>query len=88
MAKIVPIENKVVIKQDAAAETVGGFVIPKSAQNPPKQGTVVAVGEDVRFLKVDDKVLFEQYVGAPVKIDGEEYVVMLEKNVFCKIVNL
>jgi co-chaperonin GroES (HSP10) len=85
MAKIIPIENKVVIKQDAAAETIGSFIIPKNAQNPPKQGTVIAVGEEVVYLKAGDKVLFEQYIGVPVNIHDEQYVIMLEKNVYGRL---
>ena len=70
-------------------KTAGGILLPGSAQEKPQQGTVLAVGNGqitengVRPLevKVGDKVLFGQYAGQTVKVDGEELLIMKESDV-------
>lgn len=87
-----PLYDNVVIKrQEEEAVSAGGIVLPGSAKERPNQGEVVAVGEgklldngDVRALqlKVGDKVVFGQYSGNTIKVDGEEYIIMREQDVF------
>lgn len=84
-------DNVVVKRQEEEAVSAGGIVLPGSAQEKPNQGEVVAVGEgrlldsgEVRplQLKVGDKVLFGQYAGNTVKVNGEELMIMRESDVF------
>jgi chaperonin GroES len=72
-------------------KSAGGNVIPGSAAEKPSQGEVLAVGTGKKLengsvqsvdLKVGDKVLFGQYAGSTVKVDGEELLVMSESEVF------
>ncbi len=72
------------------AKTAGGIVLPGSAAEKPSQGEVIAVGNgqitesgEVRPLdvKVGDKVLFGQYSGSTVKVDGEELLIMKESEI-------
>lgn len=90
--KIRPLRDRVVVRRKEEEQTsAGGIVLPGSAKEKPNQGIVVAVGDgavlengDVRpmVLKVGDVVIFGQYSGNAVKIDGEELVIMSESEVY------
>ena len=92
MASIKPLGNRVLVKRlEAEAVSAGGIVLPGSAAEKPSQGEVLAVGPGKKLdngtvqtvdLKAGDKVLFGQYAGSTVKIDGEELLVMSESEVF------
>ena len=78
-------------KLQADERTAGGILLPGAAAEKPSQGVVVAVGNgiikdngDVRPLdvKVGEKVLFGQYAGSTVKVDGEELLIMKESEIF------
>jgi chaperonin GroES len=80
-----PLGDRVVIKKLEAEETTkSGILLPGSAKEKPQQAEVVAVGpggyvdgKEIRMeLKVGDKVLFSQYSGTEVKIDGKEYTIL------------
>lgn len=90
--KIRPLHDRVVIKRvEQETKTAGGIVLPGSAAEKPSQGEVIAVGNgliteagEVRplDLKVGDKVLFGQYAGSTVKVDGKELLIMKESEIF------
>ncbi|MDP1775885.1 MAG: co-chaperone GroES, partial [Moraxellaceae bacterium] len=79
--KIRPLHDRVVIRRvEEETKTAGGILLPGSAAEKPSQGEVIAIGNgsikengEVRPLdvKVGDKVLFGQYAGSTVKVDGE-----------------
>ena len=87
-----PLHDRVVIKRmEEERLSAGGIVIPDTAAERPIRGEVVAVGEgksldngQVRPLKVKigDKVLFGKYSGTEVKLNGTEYLVVREDDVF------
>jgi chaperonin GroES len=71
--------------------TAGGIVLPDSAAEKPSQGEILAVGAgkvldngEVRApdVKTGDKILFGQYAGSTVKIDGEELLILSENEIF------
>ncbi len=79
--KLVPLNDRVVLKQMQAEETTAsGIVLPGQAQEKPQQAVVIAVGpgtEDVKMtVKVDDVVIYSKYAGTDVKLDDEEYVIV------------
>ena len=86
-----PLHDRVVIRRvEEETKTAGGILLPGSAAEKPSQGVVVAVGKgilrengEVRPLDVQagDKVLFGQYAGTTVKVDGEELLVMKEGDI-------
>lgn len=90
-----PLHDRVVVRRvEEETKTAGGILLPGSAAEKPSQGEVLAVGKgqvtdagDVRplDLKVGDKVLFGQYAGSTVKVDGEELLIMKESDVFAVI---
>ncbi len=85
-----PLHDRVVIRRvEEETKTAGGILLPGSAAEKPSQGEVIAVGKgiirengDVRPLdvKAGDKVLFGQYAGTTVKVDGEELLIMKESD--------
>ena len=87
-----PLQDRVVVRRtEEETTTAGGIVLPGSATEKPSQGEVLAVGPgrvsesgEVRplDLKAGDKVIFGQYAGSAVKIDGEELLIMSENEVF------
>lgn len=86
-----PLGEKVIIKRlEADERTAGGIVLPDSAREKPKRGTVLAVGEgklldsgERQALQVrnGDQVLFTSYAGTEVKVDGEEILIMDESDI-------
>ena len=87
-----PLYDNVVIKRvEQEAVSAGGIVLPGSAKEQPNQGKVVAVGDgalqdngDIRALqvKVGDTVVFGQYSGNTIKVDGDELMIMRENEIF------
>ena len=73
--------ERILVKQDAKVErTVGGLYLPETNDKKrPSTGTIVAVGNGntvSSMLKESDRVMFDQYAGIVVEIDGEEYKVL------------
>lgn len=91
-----PLGDRVVVKALQREEvTKSGIVLPDTAKEKPQEGEILAVGPG-RMLddgkraemecKVGDKVVYAKYAGTEVKIDGEEYLVIAERDVLA-IVN-
>jgi chaperonin GroES len=62
-------------------KTAGGLYIPDTAKEKPQTGKVEAVGEEVKQIKVGDKVLFDKYSGSKINIDNNEYLIVKEEDV-------
>lgn len=87
-----PLHDRVVVRRKEEEEkTAGGIVLPGNAKEKPSQGEVLAVGEgrilesgDVRPVAVrkGDTVVFGQYAGNTVKIDGEDLLIMSESEIY------
>jgi chaperonin GroES len=87
-----PLQDRVVVRRmEEETKSAGGIVLPGSAAEKPSRGEVLAVGpgkkkEDGSLmpvdLKVGDNILFGQYSGSTVKVDGEELLIMNESEVF------
>ena len=83
--KLVPLGDRVVLKQLEAEETTkSGIVLPGQAQEKPQQAEVIAVGPggvvDGKEVKMEvatgNKVIYSKYAGTEVKLDGEEYIIV------------
>ena len=91
MAQLRPLGGNILVKRlEAETTTKSGIVLPDTAKEKPKRGTVQAVGdgklmdngEKAAFtVKKGDEVLFTSYAGTEVKIDGEELLIMSEDDV-------
>ena len=90
--KIRPLYDRIVVKRLEDKETMqGGLYIPDSAKEKPQEGEVTAAGKGKRLengklvpldVKVGDRILFGKYSGSDIKLDGEEYLIMREDEVF------
>ena len=93
--KLQPLADRVVVKPSEAEEkTASGLYIPDTAKEKPMQGEIIAVGkgkitDDGKVialeLKVGDKVLYGKYSGTEVTVDGTEYLIMRESDVYAKL---
>ncbi|HEY9724357.1 MAG TPA: co-chaperone GroES [Oscillatoriaceae cyanobacterium] len=88
--KIRPLGDRVVVKVVKEEKTAGGLVLPDTAQEKPQTGEVVAVGpgkvqdngqRQPMDVAVGEKVLFAKYSGTEVKLDGETYLLLAEKDI-------
>ncbi len=88
--KLVPLLDRVVIKQLAAEEkTKSGIILASSAQEKPQEAEVVAVGpggvvdgkEVAMQVKEGQKVIYSKYAGTEVKLDGEEYIIVRQNDI-------
>ena len=88
--KLVPLGDKVVLKQLVAEETTkSGIVLPGQAKEKPQQAEVIAVGpggvvdgkEVTMKVKVGDKVIFSKYSGTEVKLGEDEYIVVKQNDI-------
>lgn len=93
--KIKPLADRILVKPSPAEEkTASGIIIPDTAKEKPMQGEIVAVGQGrvtdagnfVKLeVKVGDKILYGKYSGTEVTIDGDEYLIMRESDVYAII---
>jgi len=95
MANIKPIGDKVVVKQvEAEEKTASGLYLPDSAKKKPQEGEVVAIGNgrvldngdrNSLTVKVGDRVLFSKYGGNEVNVDGDDFTILDEDQVYAII---
>lgn len=90
-----PLGDRVFIKVSASEEqTAGGIFLPDAAKEKPQIGEVVGVGSGKRNddgsytpleVKVGDKVLYSKYAGTDIKLGGEDYVLLSEKDILAAV---
>ena len=97
MAKnsLIPLGDRLVIQAVEQEEVLAsGIVIPDTAKEKPQQGEVIAAGPGriddggkriAMEVKVGDRVLYAKYSGQEIKLDRDEYIVLSEKDVLCKV---
>ena len=88
--KLVPLGDRVVLKQLIAEETTkSGIVIPGQSKEKPQQAEVIAVGpggtvdgkEVVMNVSVGQTVIYSKYTGTTVEIDDEEYIIVKQDDI-------
>ena len=89
--KLRPLGGNILVKRvEAETKTKSGILLPDSAKEKPKRGTILALGdgkvlengEKAKFtVKKGDEVLFTSYAGSEIKIDGEELLIMSEDDI-------
>jgi chaperonin GroES len=85
-----PIVDRVLVEAfPAETTTASGIVIPDISQEKPQKGKVIAVGggkkDEPMTVKVGDAVLYGKYAGTEISIDGKEYLIMRESDIFAII---
>jgi chaperonin GroES len=82
-----PLADRVLVEPAAAEEkTAGGIIIPDTAKEKPQRGKIVAVGNGTKdeplTVKVGDNVLYGKYAGTELSIEGHDYLIMKESDIF------
>ncbi len=92
--KLVPLGDRVVLKQVEAEETTkSGLILTTSAQEKPQEAEVIAVGpggmvdgkEVTMQVKPGDKVIYSKYAGNEVKLEGEEYIIVRQNDLLAVV---
>jgi chaperonin GroES len=85
-----PLADRVLVEPAQAEETTtSGIIIPDTAKEKPQKGSVVAVGPGTKdeplTVKVGDTILYGKYAGTDITVDGKEYLIMRESDIFAII---
>ena len=85
--KLTPLADRVIVEVAAAEEkTASGIIIPDTAKEKPQKGKIVAVGsgkkDEPMTVNVGDSVLYGKYAGTEITVDGKEYLIMRESDIF------
>ena len=85
-----PLADRVLVEPAPAEEkTAGGIIIPDTAKEKPQRGKVVAVGggkkDEPMTVKTGDTVLYGKYAGTEITIEGKDYLIMRESDIFAVI---
>ncbi|MBR1390058.1 MAG: co-chaperone GroES [Lachnospiraceae bacterium] len=92
--KLVPLSDRVVLKQLEAEETTkSGIILTGSAQEKPQEAEVIAVGpgglvdgkEVTMQVSAGQKVIYSKYAGTEVKLDGEEYIIVRQNDILAVV---
>ena len=92
--KLKPLGDRVVLKLVEQEEKTSGILLPDTAKEKPQKGEVLAVGtgkvldsgEKVPLdVKVGDRVIFARYSGTEVKVEGEEYLIVSERDILAVV---
>jgi chaperonin GroES len=83
---IKPLADRVVaVREKALSKTASGLYLPDTAKEKPVIASVVAVGPDVKTIKVGDRILYKEYSTTEVKIDETEYLIVKIEDVLATI---
>ena len=87
---IKPLADRVVIEPaPAETKTASGIIIPDTVKEKPQEGTIVAVGpgkkDEPMTVNVGDKVLYGKYAGTELKLNGRDYLIMRESDIFAVV---
>lgn len=95
VSTVKPLGDRVFVKVSEAEEkTAGGIYLPDNAKEKPQIGEVVTIGDGktndngVKVplqVKVGDKVLYSKYAGTEIKLGGDEYVLLSEKDILAVV---
>jgi chaperonin GroES len=85
-----PLADRVLVEPaPAETKTSGGIIIPDTAKEKPMRGKIVAVGngkpDEPMTVKVGDTVLYGKYAGTELNVDGKEYLIMRESDIYAII---
>ncbi|MGL5508907.1 MAG: co-chaperone GroES [Microcoleaceae cyanobacterium] len=95
VSTVKPLADRVFIKVSASEEkTPGGILLPDNAKEKPQVGEIVAVGPGKRNddgsrseleVKIGDQVLYSKYAGTDIKLNGEEFILLAEKDILAVV---
>lgn len=75
----------VAVRKAAETKTASGLYLPEAAKEKPVMASVVAVGKEVKEVKVGDTIVYKDYTTTEVKADGKEYLIVKEEDVLAVV---
>ncbi len=85
-APLKPLADRIVaVREEAETKTASGLYIPDAAKEKSVMAKVVAVGKDVKEVKVGDRVVYKEYSVTELKTDGKEYLIIKEEDVLATL---
>ena len=86
--KLQPMHGRVLVKPfEGEQKTAGGIYIPDTAKETLQEGEIIAVAEDATDeVAVGDRVIYKEFGGTEVRVDGEEYILFTEDDLLAKYV--
>lgn len=85
----VPIQPRadyvIAVAEEAQTKTASGLYLPGNAAEKPKVAKVVAVGSQVKEVKIDDRIVYKSYSQTEVKVDGTEYMIVKEEDILATV---
>jgi chaperonin GroES len=95
VSTVKPLGDRVFVKVSAAEEkTAGGIILPDNAKEKPNVGEVMQVGvgklndkgeRQAMEVSIGDKVLYSKYAGTDIKLGGDDYVLLSEKDILAVV---
>lgn len=83
---IKPLADRVVaVREIPESKTASGLYLPESSQEKSTAAKVVAVGPDVKGVKINDQIIYKEYSATEVKIDNAEYFIVREEDVLATV---
>ena len=85
-ASVKPLHDRIVaVKEEPQTKTASGLYLPDGAKEKPAEAKVVAVGKDVKEIKVGDRIIYKEYSTTSVKVDKQEYLIVSEEDVLATV---
>lgn len=81
-----PLADYVVVQaEEVQTTTASGFLLPESSTEKPKSAKVVAVGKEVKAVKVGDRIIYKGYNNTDVKVGNTEYTIVKEEDIVATV---
>lgn len=83
---IKPLADRVVaVREQSASRTTSGLYLPENAKEKPVVANVVAIGPDVKTLKIGDKIVYKDYATTVLKVNDVDYLIVKEEDVLATV---
>jgi chaperonin GroES len=83
---IQPLADYIVAEPEKAeTKTASGFYLPDAAKEKPQTSKVVAVGKDVKAVKVGDRIIYKSFTSTEVKHGGTDYILVKEEDILATV---
>ena len=86
LQKFIVVGDRVLIRpEEDASRTASGLYLPDNATEKPKTAKILAVGKDVKQVKVGDRIVYKSYSTTDVKVGDEDYVIVKEEDILATV---
>lgn len=83
---IQPLSDYLVAQQESPeTKTASGLFLTENAQEKSKVAKVMAVGKEVKQLKIGDRIIYKSYSSTDIKLEGSEYILVKEEDVLATV---